>query len=601
MNSKVAHPARKPGLPAARMPGVALVVATLLGASLVSTAPAVAADANAGKTVFRAQCALCHSAEPNDNGGAQGPSLNGVLGRHAASASGFSYTKPMRDSNLTWDAATLDRFLASPTTTVPGSSMVVALPKKDDRENVIAYFSALKDGTFKDAPPPRFGPPPGMRPPANAGPPKGEADWKKDAPGRVHRIDVAKLPAPFDTPSVANFPKFIDKPEGAKLSLPPGFKVDVFAKDLAGPRVMRVAPNGDIFIAETQSGRVKVMRPAADGATAASVATYAQGLLQPFGIEFYPAGSQPKWVYVAETNRVVRYAYKVGDTQASGIPEVVVAELSPVGGGHFTRDIAFSLDGKRMFVSVGSQSNVAEDMPKKSPEEIKAWEATHGLGATWGNEEHRADVLVYEVGANKPAKVFATGIRNCVGLTMQPKTGDLWCTTNERDMLGDDLVPDYSTRVKEGHFYGWPWYYMGRYEDPRLKGDRPDLAGKATVPDVPYQAHSAALTLAFYTATSGKSAFPKEYVGEGFAVLHGSWNRAFRTGHKVVRVRMKNNVPTGEYEDFMVGFIADDGNAWGRPVGATVASDGSLLISDDGANVVYRISYSKPVTAQATR
>lgn len=569
------------------------IAAALIGMTGVSASVALAADAVAGKRVFRAQCALCHSAEPNDNGGAQGPNLSGVLGRHAASASGFSYTKALQSSDLNWDAATLDRFLASPTTVVPGTAMVIALPKQDERENVIAYFQALKDGTFKDAPPPRFGPPPGMRPPANAGPPKGEADWKKDAPGRVHRIDVAKLPPPFETSSAVNFPKLIEKPAGAKLSLPAGFKVDVFAKDLQGPRAMRVAPNGDVFVTESMSGRVKVLRPSPDGTAAASVETFAQGLLQPFGVEFYPAGAQPQWVYIAETNRVVRYAYKVGDTKASGIPEVVVPELSPTGGGHFTRDIAFSLDGKRMFVSVGSQSNVAEDMPKKTPAEIKAWEAERGLGATWGPEENRADVLVYEVGSSKPGKVFATGIRNCVGLTVQPKTGDLWCTTNERDLLGDDLVPDYSTRVKEGGFYGWPWYYMGKYEDPRLKGDRPDLAGKATVPDVPYQAHSAALNLVFYTATSGASAFPKEYVGEGFAVLHGSWNRAFRTGHKVVRVKMKNNVPTGEYEDFMVGFIADDGNAWGRPVGAAVAKDGALLISDDGANVVYRISYSK--------
>jgi glucose/arabinose dehydrogenase/cytochrome c2 len=581
------------------MPRVALAISALLGSTLMASS-ALAADAVAGKTTFRAQCALCHSAEPNDNGGAQGPDLHGLIGRRAASAGQFSYTKPMRDSNLTWDAPTLDRFLASPTTVVPGSAMVVPLPNKDDRDNVIAYFQALKDGTFKDAPPRRFGPPPGMRPPANAGPPKGEQDWKKDAPGRVHRIDVAKLPPPFDTASVANFPRFIEKPADAKISLPAGFKADVFASGLQGPRAMRVAPNGDIFVSESQSGRVKVLRPSADGATAASVETFAQGLLQPFGIHFYPAGSQPQWLYVAETNRVVRYAYKSGDMKASGIPEVIVPQLSPTGGGHFTRDIAFSPDGKRMFVSVGSQSNVAEDMPKKTPEEIKAWEAQHGLGATWGNEEHRADVLVYEVGSNKPAKVFATGIRNCVGLTMQPKTGDLWCTTNERDLLGDDLVPDYSTRVKEGGFYGWPWYYMGKYEDPRLKGDRPDLAGKATVPDVPFTAHSAALNLIFYTATSGKSAFPKEYVGQGFAVLHGSWNRAFRTGHKVVRVIMKDDKPTGSYEDFMVGFIADDGNAWARPVGAAVANDGSLLISDDGANLVYRVSYSKPVTAQVT-
>ena len=268
-------------------------------------------------------------------------------------------------------------------------------------------------------------------------------------------------------------------------------------------------------------------------------------------------------------------------------------QLSPVGGGHYTRDLAFSPDGKRMFVSVGSQSNFAEDMPKKTAAEYAAWDRQHGVGAAWGTEENRASVMVFEVGSDKPGKIFATGLRNCVGLVVQPKTGALWCTVNERDMLGDDLVPDYSTRVKEGGFYGWPWYYMGKYEEPRLKGDRPDLAGKAIVPDVPFQAHSAAVSLAFYGATSGKSAFPAEYVGDGFAVLHGSWNRAFRTGHKIVRLPMKNGVPTGEYVDFMTGFIADDGNAWGRPVGATVAQDGSLLISDDGANLIYRISYAK--------
>jgi glucose/arabinose dehydrogenase len=385
----------------------------------------------------------------------------------------------------------------------------------------------------------------------------------------------------------------IDKPPGAELAVPPGFKVNVFARDLQAPRNMRVAPNGDIFLTETQSGRVTVMRPSADGATAASVEVYAQGLVLPFGIAFYPSGSQPQWLYVAETNRVVRYAYTVGDQKARGIPEIVVPQLSPVaGGGHFTRDIALSPDGHRMFVSVGSQSNVAEDMPKKTTAEAKAWEATTALGAAWGNEANRADVLVFEVGSGKPGKIFATGIRNCASLTIQPQTGDLWCTTNERDMLGDDLVPDYSTRVQEGAFYGWPWYYMGKYKDPRLKGDRPDLQGKAVVPDVPYQAHSAPLNLIFYTATSGRSVFPEKYLGDGFAVMHGSWNRAFRTGHKMVRVRMKNGVPTGEYEDFLVGFIASDGNAWGRPVAATVASDGSLLMSDDGANVIYRISYA---------
>ena len=233
-------------------------------------------------------------------------------------------------------------------------------------------------------------------------------------------------------------------------------------------------------------------------------------------------------------------------------------------------------------------------MAKKTVAEAQAWEKEHGLGAAWGNEENRAGVRVFEVGSNAPGKNFATGIRNCVGLTVQQATGAVWCTTNERDNLGDDLVPDYSTRVQEGGYYGWPWYYMGKNEDPRLAGFRPDLAGKAIVPDVPYTAHSAAVDLEFYPANaSGSSAFPAEYAGEGFAVLHGSWNRGFRTGHKIVRLPMKNGVPTGEYVDFLMGFITEDGNAWGRPVALTVAKDGSLLLSDDGANVVYRVSYKK--------
>ena len=204
-------------------------------------------------------------------------------------------------------------------------------------------------------------------------------------------------------------------------------------------------------------------------------------------------------------------------------------------------------------------------------------------------------VRVYDVRRNDTVgKTFATGLRNCVGMTMQPATGDIWCAVNERDMLGDDLVPDYVTRVKEGAFYGWPWYYMGNYEEPRMKGDRPDLAGKATRPDVPFVAHSAATNIQFYTATSGASLFPREYRGQGFAVLHGSWNRGHRTGHKIVMIPIRNEKPTGEYVDFLTGFITPDNGAWGRPVAISVLKDGSMLLADDGANLIYRISYSKP-------
>lgn len=564
-----------------------LFLATVMA---VAATPAFGADAAAGRTFFRAQCALCHSAEANDNGGAQGPNLQGILGRKAASTP-FGYSTAMKNSALTWDGETLARFLAAPTTVVPGSSMVIPVPEQTDRDNLIAYFTGVRDGTLQAAQPQRgFGPPPGP-PPAAAS--QAAADWKNDAPGKAHRVEVGRLPAPFATPSASNFPRVIPKPADAKLALPAGFKVDVFLAGLTGPRAMKVAANGDVLLAETNAGRIKVLRPAADGSTA-TVTVFAQGLMQPYGIAFYPSAANPQWVYIAETNRVVRYAYKTGDTEAASVPEVIVPQLSPVGGGHFTRDIAFSPDGKRMFVSVGSQANVPENLPKKSAEELRAWDAQHGMGAAWGNEENRATVRVFNVTGDTVGRNFATGIRNCVGMTVQPATGALWCTTNERDMLGDDLVPDYATRVTEGAFYGWPWYYLGNHEDPRLQGQRPDLAGKATVPDVLFTSHSAAVNILFYTANTGRSAFPKEYVGEGFAVLHGSWNRAFRTGYKVVRLPMKNDVPTGEYIDFLTGFIAESGEAWGRPVAITQLQDGSLLLSDDGANLIYRISYAAP-------
>lgn len=594
---------------------ISLAIALGLAASMIVAAPAWAADAGAGHRIFQQQCALCHSAQPNDNGGAQGPNLFKVYGRPAAADPAFSYTAALRAAHLTWDAATLNRFLRSPTSMVPGTAMVIALPDEKNRQNLIAYFRAVKEGSFRIASSrvPRF-------PPRTAGaakPRDESADWKLDAPGREHRIDLTRLPAPYATPSAANFPELVARPAGARLAVPAGFHVAVFSDQVQAPREMRAAPNGDIFITETQRGRVKVMRPSADGTHAASITVFAQGLDLPSGMAFYPNGEHPQWLYVAESNRVVRYPYHPGDLVARGLPQIIVPQLSPVGGGgHFTRDVVFSADGRHMFVSVGSQSNVAEDMSRKSPAQARAWDAQHGLGAAWDDNTNRAAVLIFDVSADgtplassealaqggrdgfpaassgAPARVFADGLRNCAALAIQPQTGQLWCTVNERDLLGDNLVPDYSTRVQEGGFYGWPWYYMGNHEDPRHAGERPDLASHVLVPDVPYQSHSAPLNLTFYTPSTGHSAFPSDYVGDGFAVLHGSWNRAFRTGHKVVRVRMHNGIPTGEYDDFLVGFIVSDGNAWGRPVAVVEASDGSLLLSDDGANKVYRISYS---------
>ncbi len=305
----------------------------------------------------------------------------------------------------------------------------------------------------------------------------------------------------------------------------------------------------------------------------------------PFGIAFYPAGPDPKWVYIAENNRVIRFPYADGDLEAKQPPEAVVPELAPTQGGHVTRDVAFSKDGARMFVSVGSATNDAQGMASKTPAEIEAWQAKKGLGAAWDFEENRADVLVFTPGG-KDGHVFATGIRNCVGLALHPDTGEVYCSTNERDGLGDNLPPDYVTRIREGQFFGWPWRYMGDREDPRWKGARPDLAGKTATPDVPLQPHSAPLGMTFYTGT----ALPPEYRGSAFVAFHGSWNRGLRTGYKVVRILMQDGVPTGEYEDFLTGFAVDDNRVWGRPVGVAVGKDGAVYVSEDANGTVWRIA-----------
>jgi glucose/arabinose dehydrogenase len=230
-------------------------------------------------------------------------------------------------------------------------------------------------------------------------------------------------------------------------------------------------------------------------------------------------------------------------------------------------------------------------MRKKNSDAISLWEAAHGHGAAWDAEINRADILLTDPEGSQPLRAFATGIRNGVGLAVQEDSGLLWTSVNERDALGDDLVPDYITSVKEGGFYGWPWYYLGNHEDPRHAGERPDLAGQAIVPDVPVQAHSAALQMTFYTATSGMAAFPAEYHGDIFVAFHGSWNRTSRTGYKVVRIRLDHGVPTGEYDDFLTGFVVDGRSVWGRPVGVAVARDGALLVTEDGNSTLWRIAY----------
>jgi glucose/arabinose dehydrogenase len=414
-------------------------------------------------------------------------------------------------------------------------------------------------------------------------------DWRSDAPGVTRLIRPDDVPPPAK-PSVAP-PAPAPRPADAKLSVPAGLAITEFAK-LEGPRQVRVAPNGDIFVAETDAGRVTVIR-AADGAAKPNLTSvFLDNLDRPFGIAFYPPGPHPRWVYVANNNSVVRVPYAEGQTKAAAAPEVVIKTLAETTGGHTTRDLAVSPDGKTLFVSVGSGSNIGDRMPAKPLVEAQAWQAEHGLGATWGTEAGRADILAFNPDGSG-RRIFATGLRNCVSMAVQPRTGALWCVVNERDLIGDDLPPDYATGVRAGAFYGWPWYYIGAHEEPRRKGERPDLAGKVTTPDVLFQAHSAALGITFYNQGSGVSALGRDYVGDAFVALHGSWNRGKRTGYKLVRLKIKNGVPTGTYEDIVTGFVIDERKVWGRPVGVAVAHDGALLMTDDVSNTLWRIAPAK--------
>lgn len=566
----------------------------LLLLPLLATA-AAPPDASRGASVFQARCALCHAVEPGAGGG-RGPNLRGVIGRKAASTD-FGYSAALTRWGRAWTPALLEKYLRDPGALVPGTTMEQKVTDAAERLDLVALLKTLQASPTAAAPPVTAARAPGI----DAGVPErasmsasgaeagavplltGAAafgDWRSDAPGVRRLIRVEDLPPPFATGSARNSPRIVPRPPEARPRAPEGWRVDLYADGLEVPRQIRVAPGGDVFVSETDRGRIRVLRARAGVVRAEQRWTFADGLEGPFGIAFHPPGPAPEWLYVAETNRVVRFPYRDGDTVARGRPQVVVSQLAPTSGGHTTRDLAFSLDGKQMFVSVGSQSNVAEWMGRKSPEQVQAWQSTRPLGAAWGFEERRANVLVFEV-AGGEGRIFATGLRNCVGMAVHPATGDLWCSTNERDGMGDDLVPDYVTRVRAGAWYGWPWYWLGNHEDGRLGGHRPDLAGKATVPDVLLQAHSASLGMTFRE-------------GDGFAAEHGSWNRERRTGYKVIRIPTRNGVPTGEYQDFLTGFVVDARSVWGRPVGVAVAHDGALLVTEDAGGTVWRVAPATP-------
>jgi glucose/arabinose dehydrogenase len=380
----------------------------------------------------------------------------------------------------------------------------------------------------------------------------------------VISVDPDTLPPPFATESARRGSRVIPQPDGAVLNVPKGFKLNVFAEgEFKYPRWMALAPNGDVFVADSRANSVIVLRDSDKDGKAEKRFVFSDKLAQPFGMAFHK-----DWFYVANTDSIVRFKYRNGQTSADGEPEKIV-ELTPGGyNQHWTRNILFSLDGKQMFVSIGSATNVdVEPDPK------------------------RAAISVYDPDG-KNHRIYAGGLRNPIGLSWNPKTGELWTAVNERDGLGDDLVPDYATSVREGGFYGWPYSYIGPNEDPRRKGENPELVKKTIVPDVLFTSHVAALGIQFYT---GKM-FPKDYQGDAFVAMHGSWNRAKLSGYKIVRIRFRNGKLVGNrFEDFVTGWLPDENSneVWGRPVGLLVAADGSLLITDDGGKKIWRVSYGK--------
>jgi glucose/arabinose dehydrogenase len=389
-----------------------------------------------------------------------------------------------------------------------------------------------------------------------------------DHPGLRRLITAADLPAPYATTSAENEAHVVARPNDAWPQAPAGFEVKLYATGLSNPRKIITAPNGDLFVVESQAGRVSVYRGVKSDGSFSQKETFATGLSRPFGLAFYPSSADPKYLYVGNTASVVRFPYQNGDLKARGGAETIVPSLPSgtfVGGpGHWTRDVVFSKDNSKMLVAVGSYSNVGDD----------------------GREKRRADILEFNPDGSSE-KIFASGIRNPVGLAVDPRTGDVWTSVNERDEIGDDLPPDYITDVTPGGFYGWPWFYIGPNDDPRHMGARPDLKSKVLIPDVLIQAHSASLCLTFYGGTQ----FPQEFRGSIFAAEHGSWNRAKRTGYKVIFVPAPNGKATGEYDDFLTGFVTKDGKVWGRPVGVTVGSEGSLYVTDDGSNSIWRVTY----------
>jgi glucose/arabinose dehydrogenase len=390
-----------------------------------------------------------------------------------------------------------------------------------------------------------------------------QSSMKSPSPSELRHYDIklSDLPAPEVLTGPRNQSRVIPKPEDAKLAVPAGFQISVFAEgDFEQPRGMALASNGDVFVTESRANRISLLRDSNGDGRVDERFVFATGLTRPFGLAFWK-----DYLYVGNTNALLRFKYKSGQTKAEREPEKL-ADFPSVGN-HWTRNVIFNSAGSKVYVAVGSASNVnaGEDPIRAAISEFNP----DGTG-------HR---------------IYASGTRNPVGLAFNPTTKQLWAAVEERDLIGEDLVPEYVTAIKEGAFYGWPYSYLGQHEDPRRKGERPDLVAKAIVPDVLIQAHSAVLGMCFY---EGKM-FPSDYQGDAFVALHGSWNRTSRTGYKIIRIKFKNGKPVGGYDDFVVGWMLgeDKPEVWGRPVGLLVLKDGSLLITDDGGHKIWRVTYSK--------
>jgi glucose/arabinose dehydrogenase len=500
---------------------------------------------DAGKVVYARNCLACHGKMGKGTGNV--PSLvDGKL-------------KGVTDGELFWFITKGDKDNGMP------SWEALA---EEKRWQVVTYVDAMAAGKLTTAaasPTTASAAAPGAAI-KDASPQAPFTDFRFEAPGTTRKITVSDLPQPYATNSANNGAELVARPENAWPVTLPGFKVEMYASGLENPRWMRTAPNGDIFLAESDAGRIRVYRGMTADGKPEQTEVFTRGLKRPYGIAFYPPGPNPEWVYIGAENELVRFPYHNGDLKASG-PLEHIADFPT--GGHWTRAVEFSPDGKKLFVAVGSGSNV--DDPDTHP-----------------GEKNRADILWCDP-ADCKLSVYAYGIRNAGGgIRIDPDTGELWASVNERDALGDNLVPDYITHVDEGGFYGWPWWYIGAHQDPRLAGKHPELKDKAIVPDVLLQPHNASLEFIFYEGDK----FPAEYKGDIFAAQHGSWNRGVRTGYEVVRVPLhQTGHATGEYEDFLTGFVRSDGKVWGRPVGVTIAPDGSMLVSDDGSNSIWRVSY----------